>query len=154
MEHKKLDQLRDVADVQPSQTHRMTRAERLQRWIEILERDPTRRLAAIPEIEYMLPVDRPLARADNSPLSLAYEDPVLREEGLTGDRLGDAMNFFELNESEAHHAFCSCLGGHMMESRAFARRLHDATIGRARIVSGAWVLGTLALGLPGLLYFG
>jgi hypothetical protein len=153
MEHKKLDQLRSVADVQaPDAVRTMSRVERIQRWIDLLEREPARRLHAIPEIEYMLPADRPLARADDSPLTIAYEDPVFRAQGLLSDRLGDAMGFFELTENEAHHAFCSCLGGHMMDSSAFARRLRDATLGRARIVSGAWILGGLALCLPGLLY--
>ena len=153
MEHKQLDQLRSVADVQaPDAVRPMTRVERIQRWIELLERDPTRRLHAIPEIEYMLPGDRPHARADDSPLTIAFEDPVFRAQGLASDKLGDTMRFFELTESEAHHAFCSCLGGHMMDSSAFARRLRDATVGRARIISGAWILGGLALCLPGLLY--
>lgn len=153
MEHKKLDQLRSVADVEITDVMRpLTRVEKLQRWIDLLERAPSRRLHAIPEIEYMLPADRPLARADDLPLTVAYEDPVFRAQGLASDRLGDAMGFFELSENEAHHAFCSCLGGHMMNSTSFARRLRDATVGRARIVSGAWILGGLALCLPGLLY--
>lgn len=155
MEHKKLDQLRSVADVKsPDAVRTMTRAERIQRWIDLLERVPDRRLNAIPEIEYMLPCDRAGARADESPLSVAYADPVFRTEGLTGDTIGDAMKFFELTENEAHHAFCSCLGGYRMESKVFARRLNDATIGRSRIVSGAWLLGGMALLLPGLIYLG
>ena len=147
MEHKKLDQLRSVADVQATGAVRvMTRSERIQHWIDLLEREPSRRLHAIPEIEYMLPSDRPLARADDSPLTIAYEDPLFRAQGLASDKLA------ELTENEAHHAFCSCLGGHMMDSSAFARRLRDATLGRSRIVSGAWILGAFALCLPGLLY--
>ncbi len=155
MEHKKLDQLRSVADLKsPEAVYTMTRAERLQRWVELLEREPDRRLNAIPEIEYMLPMDRPGARADDSPLSVAFADPVFRTQGLAGDTLGDAMRFFELSEHEAHHAFCSCLGGYRMESKAFARRLNDATVGRSRIISGAWILGGIAVLLPSLLYLG
>ncbi len=155
MEHKKLDQLRSVADLQtPEAVRTMTRTERLQRWVELLEREPDRRLNAIPEIEYMLPMDRPGARADDSPLSVAFADPVFRTQGLAGDTLGDAMKFFELSENEAHHAFCSCLGGYRMESKAFARRLNDATIGRSRIISGAWILGGAAVLLPSLIYLG
>jgi hypothetical protein len=155
MEHKKLDQLRSVADLQtPEAVRTMTRTERLQRWVELLEREPDRRLNAIPEIEYMLPMDRPGARADDSPLSVAFADPVFRTQGLAGDTLGDAMKFFELSENEAHHAFCSCLGGYRMESKAFARRLTDATIGRSRIISGAWILGGAAVLLPSLIYLG
>ncbi len=49
MEHKKLDQLRSVADVQATEAVRvMTRSERIQHWIDLLEREPSRRLHAIP----------------------------------------------------------------------------------------------------------
>jgi hypothetical protein len=153
MEHKHVDQLRSVADVQTAQTARtMTRAERLQRWIELLERDPSRRLNALGEIEYKPPSERALVRADNSPLTVAYEDAVLRTEGLASDRLGDAMNFFELTEGEAHRALCSCLGGRTMESGAFAHRVRGVAGGGMRTMPGAWVLCGLAIALPGLLY--
>jgi hypothetical protein len=152
MEHKQLDQLLSIADIQTSEpVSRMTRPERIKRWIALLNKEPMRRLNALDEIEYMLPSDRPLARADDSPLTVAYNDPVFRREGLKSDRLGDVMALYKISEKEAHHAFCSCLGGHTMDSSAFARRLHDATIGRARVVSGAWVLGGLLIGLPALL---
>ena len=55
MEHKPLDQLRSVADVQPRP---LTREERLQRWIDLLEADPTRRLNSLGEIEYKPPAER------------------------------------------------------------------------------------------------
>ena len=154
MEHKKLDQLRSVADVKsPDAVRTMSRTERIQRWVDLLE--GARPAAQCdPEIEYMLPADRAGARADDSPLSVAFADPVFRTEGLAGDTIGDTMKFFELTENEAHHAFCSCLGGYRMESKVFARRLNDATIGRSRIVSGAWLLGGMALLLPGLIYLG
>src|SRR5690348_9414780 len=100
MEHKHLDQLRSVADVEPRS---MTRQERLQRWIDILERNPHRRLNSLGEIEYQPPAERALVRANDSPLTVAFEDPVLRTEGLASDRLGDAMRFFELTEGQAHY---------------------------------------------------
>ncbi len=62
-------------------------------------------------------------RADDSPLTVAYEDPVLRAEGLASDRLGDAMDFFELNDNEAHVAFCSCHVGSSFEARFAASRV-------------------------------
>ena len=130
----------------------MTRVGAIQRWIDLLEREPR---GGSTQFRKSSTCCRPTGRSPaptNRPLTVAYEDPVLPHEGLASDRLGDAMDFFELTENEAHHAFCSCLGGHMMDSSAFARRLRDATVGRARIVSGAWILGGLALCLPGLLY--
>jgi hypothetical protein len=130
----------------------MTRQERIARWVEILERDPTRRLNALGEIEYKPPVERALVRADNSPLTVAYDDPVFRAEGLAGDRLGDAMKFFELSDHEAHRALCSCLGGRTMESRAFAQRIRGATTGGLRSLFGAWAVFASAIAVPGLLY--
>jgi hypothetical protein len=41
-------------------------------------------------------------------LSIAYRDTLFREQGLKGDRLGDAIDFFQLSMREAHHIFCDC----------------------------------------------
>jgi hypothetical protein len=147
MEHKHLDQLRSVADVQPRS---LTRQERIQRWIELLERNPTRRLNSLGEIEYQPPAERALIRVDDSPLSVAYEDPVLKAEGLASDRLGDAMKFFELSDGQAHYALCSCLSGRTMEASAFATRLRNTTGGHGWQPAGAWALAGLAITLPGV----
>jgi hypothetical protein len=152
MEHKRLDQLRSVADVQKDKpTRTLSRQERIDRWIHLLERDPHRRLTALDEIEYKPAAERALVRADNSPISVALADPMLRSEGLEGDRLGDALNFFEMTEHQAHHALCSCLGGRTMDAAAFAQRLRGAT-GGFRVMSGAWVAFGLAIALPSLLF--
>ncbi len=150
MEHKHLDQLRSVADVQPK---RLTRQERLQRWIDILESQPTRRLNSLGEIEYKTPAERALIREDNSPLTVAFEDPILRADGLASDRLGDVMKYFEISDGQAHYALCSCLSGRSMEASAFAQRLRNTT-GNASWQSavGAWTLAALAMGLPGIIY--
>lgn len=148
MEHKHLDQLRTVADVQPRS---LTRQERLERWIALLERDPARRLNSLGEIEYKPPEERALIREENSPLTVAFEDPVLRAEGLGSDRLGDAMNFFELSDGQAHYALCSCLSGRNMEAASFAQRLRN-TMTDANWRLGAWALAGLALSLPGVIY--
>jgi hypothetical protein len=109
MEHKPRVDLQVVADLRPVETRApMTREERLARWVEALERDPKRMLRPLQEIEWKKPEERRAVRADNSPLAVAYEDPVLRAEGLVSDQLGDALDFFELTEHEAHTAFCSC----------------------------------------------
>ena len=77
---------------------------------------------------------------------------MLRTEGLAGDRLGDAMKFFELTENEAHQAFCSCLGGRTMEARAFAQRIRGVTSGGMRTMFGAWAVFASAIAVPSLLY--
>ncbi|MCC2651985.1 MAG: hypothetical protein K0Q60_2148 [Microvirga sp.] len=150
MEHKHLDQLRSVADVQPRP---LSREERLQRWIDLLESDPNRSLSSLGEIEYKPPAERALIREDNSPLTVAYEDPILRADGLAGDRLGDAMRYFALSDGQAHYALCSCLSGRTMDASTCAQRLRNATGNVAwESAVGAWVLAALAVSLPGIVY--
>ena len=109
MEHKRLDDLRSVAHVQPVKVTRLTRRERLERWAEVLERDPQRRLVTLEEIDLAPRATRGSMRADNSPLAIAHDDPVLRSAGLASDKLGDALIFFDMSEGEAHRILCSCL---------------------------------------------
>ena len=107
MEHKPFVDLQAIADLK--QEYRgLTGLERLTRWAELLESQPDRELSPLREIEWREPHERRTVRADNSPLTVAYEDPVLRAEGLASDRLGDVMDFFEITERDAHTAFCSC----------------------------------------------
>jgi hypothetical protein len=47
-------------------------------------------------------------RSDDSALIVAAEDPVLRDEGLKSDRLGDVMAFFDLSAHQAHYLLCDC----------------------------------------------
>src|SRR4051812_27433112 len=123
MEHKPLVELQTVADLTVEPRSPMSRRERLVRWAELLERDPKRRLRPLHEIEYKGPQARRTVRAENSPLTVAYEDPVLRAEGLRSDMLGDALDFFGLSEDQAHFAFCSCHMGSLFEARVAARRV-------------------------------
>ena len=124
MEHKSLAQLQALADVQPVETlASMGREQRLLRWIDLLEADPERRLRALHEIEYLSQAQRRGCRADDSPLSVAYADPVLRSAGLKSDNVGDCRDFFELSDDQIHHAFCSCHVGIRLSSRRAAQRL-------------------------------
>jgi hypothetical protein len=108
----------------------MSREERLARWVQALELDPKRILKPLHEIEFTKKRERRAIRVDNSPLTIAYEDPVLRAEGLASDRLGDAMDFFELSDRDAHSAFCSCHLGSSFEASYAAARI-KALIQRA-----------------------
>src|SRR4029077_15260151 len=49
MEPQPLDKLRSIAGVQPAS---MTRRERLERWVELLDREPLRVLKSLEEIEF------------------------------------------------------------------------------------------------------
>jgi hypothetical protein len=124
MEHKPLAELQAVADVTIAEpAPPMTRQQRLERWIAVLEAEPTRRLCSLYEIEYLSPEERRQCRSNGSPLTVAYEDPVLRAQGLKSDRVGDCVGFFEITEHNVHHAFCSCHVGSVFTGKDAAARL-------------------------------
>jgi hypothetical protein len=90
-----------------AETARAMRRERLERLARLLE-DHNGPVQMLTQIEYLRRSERLLLRRDGSPLTIAYKDPVFRAQGLAGDRLGDAMAFFDLDDREAHHLFCDC----------------------------------------------
>ena len=47
-------------------------------------------------------------RGEQSPLTVAFEDPMLRVEGLRNDSYGEAKRFFELTDSQLHRIVCYC----------------------------------------------
>ena len=124
MEHKTVETLRGVAEVHAFKQWFLSRRERLERWAELLERQPKRRLRSLGEIEFTPEEKRPELRSDESPITVAYEDPILRADGLKGDRLGDAMEYFDLSERAAHRLLCSCMNGWSMEAGVTARKVH------------------------------
>lgn len=107
---------------------KMSKAERLMRWATVLSVDPRRILNTLNQIERMQPAERLAYRVDDSPLSLAAADPVLAEEGLKGDTVGDAARFFELSEGEMHAMNCYCIHG----SQAYAGHFADYATALAR----------------------
>jgi hypothetical protein len=124
MEHKPLTELDTLADLKTGTLPScLSRRERLGRWAELLEADPDRVLKTLEEIEWQPLRERLRMREDNSPLSVAFADPLLRSEGLASDGLGDALAFFELTEHEAHVVLCSCNGGETIPAGEAARRL-------------------------------
>jgi hypothetical protein len=120
MKHQSRDQLQNVADISRNPVHPvMDRTQRLQRWSELLERDPNRSLAALAGTEYRPPRQRDVMRGEGSPLSVAFEDPVLREEGLQDDTYGEAKRFFDVSDEQLHEIVCYChVGDTMMAARA------------------------------------
>src|SRR3712207_5486022 len=116
MKHTPVELLRDIADVHDADQPPLSRHARLKRWAEVLEREPRRRLKALEEIEAMPRTERHGHRVDDSPLAVAFSDPVLRACGLRGDRFGDALDFFGLTERQAHYLLCSCMNGRYMEA--------------------------------------
>lgn len=123
MEHRPLSELSHVADLKPSEKVVLSKRERLDRWAELLEREPDRILRTLDEIEWKPKAVRRVLRADHSALTIAFNDPVLREAGLLSDRFGDAVDFFQISEHDAHIVLCSCHGGESMRSEEAARRV-------------------------------
>ena len=123
MEHRPLSELGHVADLKPSEVPVLSKRERLDRWAELLEREPDRLLGTLDEIEWKPKAVRLAMRADNSALTIAFNDPVLRTAGLLSDRFGDAVNFFQISEHDAHIVLCSCHGGQFMRAEEAARRV-------------------------------
>jgi hypothetical protein len=88
----------------------LSRQARLERWAQLLERQPEL-LRAIPDVELGPGPERDARHADGSPLAVAFADPVLRVGGLQGDRIGDAAEFFGLSHRQLHRLVCSCHHG-------------------------------------------
>ena len=156
MKHTPVAEISRVADVSAiAPRPPLTRVERLERWAEALEREPDRLLTSLEEIEWRSDAERGALRAESSALTVAYEDPVLRTEGLASDCLGDALTFFRLTEAEAHFALCSCVYGQSMQARVAARRVRMIArpgLNRCDVtrpdLSLLWIAGT---GLGGII---
>ena len=143
MLYRSLDRIAAEADVlatpDPARTPELSRRERLERWVELLAREPGRRLRALHGIEYGTPDERVAYRADGSPLAVAYADPVLRAAGLAGDTVGDAAAFFGLSHEQLHYLLCFCHHGEMLTASAVAAQVRALT--RQVDVAACWVVG-------------
>ena len=130
----------------------MAKHERLERWATLLARHPERHLSSVEEIEYGTVREQQAKRADDSALSVAFADPVLREEGLESDRVGDAARFFELSHWEIHQLACSCHYGRTMSAgtaalrvRAIARRAEPRTMPRVGLIAAGVSAAAIAV---------
>jgi hypothetical protein len=124
MEYRTLKQVEQVAEVH-TRPEGLSRAERLRRWAELLERDPRRLLDTLRQTEYQPGYVRDFIRSDNSPISVAADDPVLREEGLRNDTYGEARRFFDLSDWELHNILCYCHFGRHVSAREAAQRVRQ-----------------------------
>lgn len=122
MEHKSLEEIGRIAEVQPDlgQRNKMSKRERMERWAQVLERQEGRRLRSLERTESATGHQHDAMREDDSPLTVAFEDPVLRSEGLQSDRLGDAIEFFGLSNRQAHDIVCYCHYGRTMSPKEAA----------------------------------
>ncbi|AUW46751.1 hypothetical protein [Rhizobium leguminosarum] len=124
MEQYALDQLKTIAKVSTTcKRLEMTRRERLERWAESLEHSPRPFLKTLHETEYQPMADRLALRADGTPISVAFADPILRAAGMENDSYGEAKGFFELSDEQLHDLVCFCHFGERVSATVVARRL-------------------------------
>ncbi|RWC49326.1 MAG: hypothetical protein EOS55_06535 [Mesorhizobium sp.] len=121
MRHETLNHLQAIADVSPlAPTSTMTRTQRIERWAGLLDERPVRILGMLTGTEYLPAGARELARADGSPITVAFEDSSLRAAGLKNDTYGEAKRFFELSDWQLHDIVCSCHAGTLTEGKSAA----------------------------------
>ena len=133
MKYHPLENLQNVADIEPSYPHRaMSRNERLQRWAELLEKNADRCLSTLRQTEYLSTRERAAMRSDGSPISVAFADPVLRAAGLEDDTYGEAQRFFELTDNQLHKVICYCQFGSIVSGATAAYHLRKL-IARQRV---------------------
>ncbi|MGE5271349.1 MAG: hypothetical protein ACM3JG_16935 [Thiohalocapsa sp.] len=106
-------------------TETMSRYDRLQRWADVLQQRTALNLTPFRDVEWLPRSERDGVRTANSPLALAYQDPVLRRAGLESDRFGDGAAFFGLSRGQAHRILCSCGYFGTMRSTEVARRIRS-----------------------------
>ncbi|PDT17705.1 hypothetical protein CO670_05940 [Rhizobium sp. J15] len=124
MEQYALEQLKTVAKVSTTfKRLELTRRERIERWAESLERSPRPFLKTLHETEYQPIADRMALRDDDTPISVAFADPILRAAGMENDSYGEAKRFFELSDEQLHELVCFCHFGESVSAAAVARRV-------------------------------
>ena len=135
MKHHELEQLHALAKIGQDFPHLMPRDRRIQRWVELLEGDPHRVLSTLHETEYQPTRVRAALRCENSAISVAFSDPLLRAVGLENDTYGEAKRFFQLSDRELHNIVCFCHFGTTVSAAKTARYIRAKHIARSE---GIW----------------
>jgi hypothetical protein len=133
MKHQFPREFDNAAELPPA--GHMTRAERLKRWADLLDRHRGQ-IQALDRIEYLTGRERRAVRGARTPMAVAFADPILRDQGLTGDTLGETMDFFGLSDDDAHRLFCDCHYHGTMSSSGLSHRLRAEA--RPPFVGSLW----------------
>lgn len=147
MEHRTSAELKGFAEVIRPQE--LSKKELLERWVLALERREDARLRTLRETEYKTAEEQSALREENSPLTVAFEDPILRSAGLTSDRLGDAARFFGLSHWQLHEVVCNCHFGETVSARVVAARVRRLSGRTNSFAAFAYVYATAAALLAG-----
>ncbi|BAV47078.1 hypothetical protein MLTONO_2175 [Mesorhizobium loti] len=144
MKHQTLEELQSIADINPmAPALLMTREQRVERWVELLEMNPSRCLTALTGTEHLNSRLRDEARATGSPITVAFDDSLLRASGLKSDTYGEAKRFFELSDWQLHDIVCSCHAGATMRADWAAGRVRRL-LGGSKVL--AWLRSLMAHG--------
>ena len=104
-----------------------TRKYLLRRWADILDRNPRRELLLLTSSKFMKRGEWLDLGIKGTAIEAALDDPVLRSHGFKGSRVRDAVEHFDLSDSDACRIFCG--------SRNAARRTAAETARRIRSVA-------------------
>jgi hypothetical protein len=127
VKHHTLEELQNLGAVEPVYPHPLvSRDARLTRWADLLDMVSNSRLSTLHETEYQPAITRRALRADGSPISVAFKDPMLRAAGLENDTYGEAKRFFELSDRQLHHVTCYCRFGETVTGAEAARQVRAA----------------------------
>jgi hypothetical protein len=142
MKHETLDELRLRAELLPAngEIKKMSRRERLRRWADVLDQHagPVRPFF---RVEYLTPSERRELRGDDTPLAVAFSDPILRADGLPSDRLGDGLAYFDIPEHTGHRLLCDCHYSGTMTGENVAARLRGIAEGGVFRQLWEWATG-------------
>jgi hypothetical protein len=136
VEYRSIEQLAKYSGVTDAPAPQLTRLERLTRWAEALEKQPSRRLNTLRETEHQSIELRSAMRMPDSPIAVALADPVLRTSGLGDDTYGTAKKFFEVSDHQLHAILCYCRYGSTVPSKEAARAVR-------RVIAQAEARGVL-----------
>ena len=129
MEHRTSAEFKGYAAVIRPQE--LSKKELLERWSLSLEKRKGFRLCTLRETEHKSLKEQVSLREDNSPLTVAFEDPVLRSAGLASDQFGEVARFFGLSLWQLHDVVCNCHFGETVAAEVVAARVRRLS-GRAR----------------------
>ena len=121
MEHRTSAEFKGYAAVIRPQE--LSKKELLERWALALEKRKGSRLCTLRETEHQPPKEQVTLREENSPLTVAFEDPVLRSAGLASDQFGEIARFFGLSPWQLHDVVCNCHFGETVAAEVVAARV-------------------------------
>jgi len=121
MEHRTSAELKGFAAVIRPQ--KLSKKELLERWALALEKRKGARLRTLRETEHKPVKERSALQQENSPLTVAFEDPVLRSAGLTNDTFGEVARLFGLSHWQLHEVVCNCHFGETVAAEVLATRV-------------------------------